>query len=226
MKQTVKRLTTEIPDLKLFLIELRKDKKLSYKQISDYLLSIGYKLGTRAVENLYKKLNILIERSPCGELNSFYGKKHKEETKEKISKTRKSLNISKGKNNYFYGKSGENSPAWKGGISSKKALFYSSEDWANKRFEIMNRDSFTCGLCGRKSNNERNIFNVHHIIPLRLDWNLRLENTNLITLCEDCHKKTFGLEEEFIPIFQDIVRATWRHVELDRNDLAQEEILE
>ena len=46
----------------------------------------------------------------CGENNHFYGKKHTEETKQKISNIRKNKGIAKGENNPNYGKRGDLSP--------------------------------------------------------------------------------------------------------------------
>ena len=49
-------------------------------------------------------------QSLCGELNSFYGKEHTDETKNKISSIRIESGIAKGENNPNYGKKGDLSP--------------------------------------------------------------------------------------------------------------------
>lgn len=57
--------------------------------------------------------------------------------------------------------------------------------WQKKRLEIMQRDNFTCQLCGSKSD----VLNVHHkhYIEDRLPW--EYEGVLLVTLCQDCHRK-------------------------------------
>lgn len=56
--------------------------------------------------------------------------------------------------------------------------------WQRKRLVIMQRDDFKCRDCGTT-----NDLNVHHLRYLigRKPW--EYENTDLITLCGDCHKK-------------------------------------
>ena len=49
-------------------------------------------------------------QSLCGELNSFYGKEHTEETKNRLSSIRIEKGLAKGKNNPNYGKRGNLSP--------------------------------------------------------------------------------------------------------------------
>lgn len=59
--------------------------------------------------------------------------------------------------------------------------------WQRKRLEIMQRDGFTCQICG-KGINDGTPLNVHHkkyIFGMK-PW--EYTNDNLITLCENCHK--------------------------------------
>ena len=63
-----------------------------------------------------------------------------------------------------------------------KAKFRSSTKWKHKRAEIIRRDHKKCKICG--SENE---LQVHHIYSLDTNPELRLENSNLITLCDHCH---------------------------------------
>lgn len=63
-----------------------------------------------------------------------------------------------------------------------------SPKWQKRRLEIMQRDSFTCQICGETEKQ----LHVHHTIyiPGREIWDYF--DSNLITLCEDCHKKEHG----------------------------------
>lgn len=63
-----------------------------------------------------------------------------------------------------------------------KAKFRSSQQWKNKRAEILLRDNNQCKICGNKNN-----LQVHHIYSLDNYPEMKLENSNLITLCNSCH---------------------------------------
>ena len=55
---------------------------------------------------------------------------------------------------------------------------------------IMNRDDFTCQCCGAKSEKGKHlILQVHHLNGYSWCEKDRLNDTNAITLCENCHKK-------------------------------------
>jgi hypothetical protein len=54
--------------------------------------------------------------------------------------------------------------------------------WQKKRLEIMQRDNFTCTLCGDKES----FLNVHHMAYSGMPW--EIPNESLITTCEFCHK--------------------------------------
>ena len=67
--------------------------------------------------------------------------------------------------------------------------FRNSTAWKNKAQEIKERDKYLCQVCLKN-----NIFNykelsVHHIQPVAENEALRLENSNLITLCDQHHKE-------------------------------------
>jgi len=207
MKKEVKKLFEDFPNLIDLLKKLRQSDEMSYESISNYFNGLGYKCSRKLIERLYKKYKIDSKRTREGNKNSFYNKSHSEETKEKISKNKIAGEKTKGNKNPMFGKKGILSPVWKGGNSSRQVYFYSSPEWASKRFEIMSMDCFTCMLCGETANKKNGFLNVHHIIPLSVDWEQRLENNNLITLCVSCHKNTFGKEQEMISLFQDIVRT-------------------
>ena len=63
-----------------------------------------------------------------------------------------------------------------------KNKFRSSSTWKKKRAEILKRDHKKCKICGNKDG-----LQVHHIYSLDTNPELKLENSNLITLCDSCH---------------------------------------
>lgn len=76
---------------------------------------------------------------------------------------------------------------------SAKDKFRSAGDWQDKRSEIRQRDKNLCQVCIRNLYGTVEQFNysnlsVHHAIPLEQDYHKRLDNDNLITLCEKHHE--------------------------------------
>lgn len=67
-----------------------------------------------------------------------------------------------------------------------------------KRRLIHKRDNHQCCWCGSSGN-----LDIHHIIPRRAGGTNDLNNG--ITLCETCHFKTYGKEEELVPFFQNLL---------------------
>ena len=71
--------------------------------------------------------------------------------------------------------------------------FRGSKAWTNKSIEIRQRDKYLCVVCMANLYNTINQFNydkleVHHITPINEDYNKRLDNDNLITLCVYHHR--------------------------------------
>lgn len=58
-----------------------------------------------------------------------------------------------------------------------------SPKWQKKRLEIMNRDKFTCKLCGDTETQ----LHVHHKEYINGNDPWDYDNKLLITICEDCH---------------------------------------
>lgn len=76
---------------------------------------------------------------------------------------------------------------------NREDIFRWSYDWKMKREYIMIRDRYLCAACynnlegtvARLNNAE---LSVHHIQPLKTNWELRLCDGNLITLCRKHHE--------------------------------------
>jgi hypothetical protein len=63
--------------------------------------------------------------------------------------------------------------------------FYASWDWKEARYEALKRLGAKCQCCGAMPKDARIV--VDHIKPLRKRWDLRLDQTNLQVLCDDCN---------------------------------------
>ncbi|MFQ8920943.1 MAG: HNH endonuclease [Clostridium paraputrificum] len=71
----------------------------------------------------------------------------------------------------------------------KEQRFYSSPEWIRVRDRVSAKFNYLCVSC--LINKEEIVFkdNVHHIEEVKEVWNKRLEEDNLIPLCNECHKK-------------------------------------
>lgn len=73
--------------------------------------------------------------------------------------------------------------------------FLSSVEWQKKREEIKTRDLYLCPICRRQKKYDgsqrygEQKLEVHHIFNVRKHWDMRLDNYNLITLCELHHRE-------------------------------------
>jgi len=66
--------------------------------------------------------------------------------------------------------------------------------WQKKREEIKQRDLYLCQICERDLYNTTNKYNskdleVHHNIPINENYNKRLDNNNLLTVCHYHHER-------------------------------------
>lgn len=56
--------------------------------------------------------------------------------------------------------------------------------WQRRRLEILNRDNFTCQICGCKDKT----LHVHHLVYEKGKMIWEYPDHQLITLCEECHE--------------------------------------
>lgn len=76
---------------------------------------------------------------------------------------------------------------------SKSYYFRRSDSWTRKSQEIRERDGYLCQICIRKLHNTLRQFNydtlsVHHIVPINEEYDKRLDNGNLLTVCRMHHE--------------------------------------
>ncbi|MBU4392537.1 MAG: HNH endonuclease [Actinobacteria bacterium] len=84
-------------------------------------------------------------------------------------------------------------------------------DWDERRAQVLNRDGYECGLCGMKI---IRIQHIHHIFPRALGGCHDI--TNLVALCELCHKVQPGHENMYHPGYVLDERRPLFHVQWSR----------
>ncbi|MEK6829350.1 MAG: HNH endonuclease signature motif containing protein, partial [Nanoarchaeota archaeon] len=123
----------------------------------------------------------------AGPRNGMYGKIHTVTTRNYISTKNRGRFAS------------EKNPNWQGGITTinqKIRNSYNFDQWRNSVFQ---RDNWICQEC-LKNGGE---LHPHHIKKFSKYPLLRFDTNNGITLCELCHDKITGKEEQFVTYFQD-----------------------
>ena len=76
---------------------------------------------------------------------------------------------------------------------SQADKFRKTKAWINKSLEIRTRDRYLCKVCINNLYNTISTYNydkleVHHIFSLNENYDKRLDNNNLITLCNYHHR--------------------------------------
>ena len=124
-----------------------------------------------------------------GHKGFWKGKSCSEETKEKMSKTKKGMYA------------GKNNPNWQGGISFEP---YSVEWTKELKKKVKERDNYICQLCDKtkKEQNETDSLKrgltVHHINYDKKNCAMN----NLITLCRKCNSIVNFKREDWINYFK------------------------
>lgn len=92
--------------------------------------------------------------------------------------------------------------------------------WLRCRWRVLRRDKNCCRWCkktsqigqkrggGRSKNAYKLKLQIHHIKTWADAPLLRFEDSNLITLCYDCHQKVWGKEREYEMFFKNLLRET------------------
>lgn len=82
---------------------------------------------------------------------------------------------------------------WKYRKNTNALKFRRTNQWTNKSIDIRERDNYMCLCCKeemkgtlRKYNTED--LSVHHIIPIEEDYDKRLDDYNLISVCQRHHE--------------------------------------
>lgn len=78
-------------------------------------------------------------------------------------------------------------PSRYGERNSEADKFRNTQVWKRTAKLIMKRDLYCCRVCLMKGIFTNRRLSVHHIVPLAEDFSLRLDDSNLITLCRRHH---------------------------------------
>lgn len=87
----------------------------------------------------------------------------------------------------------ERKPTYQRFRNSDIDKFRNTQQWQKKREQIKKRDKYLCQAClnnlyGTEKRINTEDLSVHHIAPINKDWELRLVDSNLITLCRYHHE--------------------------------------
>lgn len=61
--------------------------------------------------------------------------------------------------------------------------FYKTKEWRNLRYQVLLDEGFCCRRCGLNANIG------DHIIPIKENWDMRLERSNIQAMCKSCHNQ-------------------------------------
>lgn len=119
--------------------------------------------------------------------NPFAGREHSDRTRQKLSKAApQSRPNLRGENNGMHGRTGEDNPNYKGGVTPERQAFYASQEWKVACRTVWERDDATCKRCGVHRSDYSDEFHVHHIVSFAVE-ELRSDPNNLVLLCDGCH---------------------------------------
>lgn len=76
---------------------------------------------------------------------------------------------------------------------TKAYRFHRTQAWQDKSIEIRRRDHYLCQCCirlmhGTMRKHNYDDLSVHHIVPIAEDYEQRLDDDNLITVCGHHHE--------------------------------------
>ncbi len=163
------------------------------KSVND--IALIFKVSVSPVRRVLKKKGISIRDNSerhIGQPAWNKGKTWNEDMKERLSKLASKRDWIKEKN-----------PNWKGGITPKMDKRRNWRIVKLWRTACLERDNHSCLECGSKERIE-----VNHIIPIRQikDLVLLADVENGITLCRNCHKKTYQREHKYADFFKKLLK--------------------
>lgn len=92
-----------------------------------------------------------------------------------------------GPNNPMFGRTGASNPRYVDGSSPERQRLYANQEWKAVVKEAYARDGYKCQRCGA-GHTVNTKLHAHHLAPWSVAPALRLGLSNLVTLCDLCHR--------------------------------------
>ena len=144
------------------------------------------------------------------------GLKTSDEVREKLSKSH--IGIQAGENCPMYGRTGEKSPNWHGGISFDPYCLKFNENFKERVREYFGR---CCYVCGKNEIDNKERLSVHHV-AYNKDTCCDDSKPLFVPLCHGCHTKTNhnrDFREEFFTVSLDFLTNGECYTKKDINKL-------
>jgi len=162
--------------------ELGKKYGLSAMTIRTKLIQSGYTTRNKREANLHNPKRSEINNKISHTLTNKY---NDIEERKKISAKRQGISTEQ----------------WKEFTTPENKRFYKSPEYKEWRKQVLKNFDFTCQLCKKRGGKLQS----HHIKPKCKFPELKLEISNGVCLCHECHNKTKNIEHEYEQFFLDII---------------------
>jgi predicted transcriptional regulator len=151
---------------------LLKDKRVlrTQKQAQQQRDNSNYK--NKVVSEKTRAIMSDLAKTRTGNKNSFFGKKHSKDVKDKLSKIAKD-------------RQGKLNPNYRHGKNIRRPRDFKTGEFTPIRKFIFNRDNYTCVISGQKGGH----LHAHHLLPFWVMPEAFLDVDNLITVSTSCHFK-------------------------------------
>lgn len=199
--------------------EAQRDDSRDTEIVQDYLKGVKveflcqrYDCGILKIYRVLKRNNIVVDRKKTlddTDKNAILELYAKLKNVLQVSKiydvsfdTVKRLLKKRGIEIIQYVNKGDEHWNWHGGTTPEREAKRKSTEYKLWRKKVYARDNFKCCICESKEN-----INAHHIIAIYNDESKIFDLNNGITLCQKCHEKTYGKENEFIDYFKGLIEG-------------------
>lgn len=154
----------------------------------DFLLAAYVEEGRSAAD--------IAAQAGCKEANILYWMRKHGITRRTVSqvRARKHWGVS-GPANPMYGKRGALCRHYINGSSPERQRIYSRAEWRSFVASIYKRDGYRCRRC-ETPRTPTIRFHAHHVKSWARHPELRMEETNVVTLCAPCHRWVHSKKNE------------------------------
>jgi len=102
---------------------------------------------------------------------------------------------------------------------ARSKAFYNSSAWKRLVSIVRIRNDGLCALCYNEGIRSKGAM-IHHIVPVKDDWGKRLDTSNCIILCRECHAKVHSAYDKNKKSKEDMQKLL-KHIIADKKTLKQ-----